>query len=86
MTTQALDCERSLTFLCKVTARETQAPSGERILREKADCKQSAQALTPMILKLKIKQGNKFGTLKKPMFSLFEVIFLISNGIIKQNI
>ena len=42
----ALDCEQSLIFLCKVTARETQTPSGERILREKADCKQSTQALT----------------------------------------
>ena len=30
--------------------------------------------LTPMILKLMIKQGNKFGTLKKPMLSLFDVI------------
>ena len=34
----------------------------------------TAQALTLMILKLKIKQGNKFGTLKKTMFSLFDVI------------
>ena len=46
MTTQALDCEQSLIFLCKVTERETLAPSAERILREKADCKQSTQALT----------------------------------------
>ena len=30
--------------------------------------------LTPMILKLMIKQGNKFGTLKKPMLSLFDLI------------
>ena len=31
-------------------------------------------------------QGTKFGTLKKPIFSLFDVIIFLFNGIIKQNI
>jgi len=31
-------------------------------------------------------QGTKFGTLKKPMFSLFDVIMFGFNGKIKQNI
>ena len=73
MTTQAVDCEQSLIFLCKVTARKTYARERRKDLREKADCRQSAH-LTPMILKLRIKQGNKFGTLKKAMFRLFDVI------------
>ena len=34
---------------------------------------------------LKINQGTKFGTLKKSMFSLFDVIIFLFNGIIKQN-
>ena len=36
-----------------------------------------------MIQALKINQGTKFGTLKTPMFSLFDVIILI---ILIQNI
>ena len=32
------------------------------------------QALTPRTLTLKSNQGTKSGTLKKPMFSLFDVI------------
>ena len=32
------------------------------------------QGWTPKILTLSINQGTKFGTLKKPMFSLFDVI------------
>ena len=67
VTTQALDCEQSLIFLCKVTARKTQARERRENLREQADCKQSTH-LTPMTLR--IKQGYKFGTPKKPMFSL----------------
>ena len=51
----------------------TKNPRKGKDLREKADCRQSAH-LTPMILKLRIKQGNKFGTLKKAMFRLFDVI------------
>ena len=39
-----------------------------------------------MIQALKINQGTKFGTLKKPIFSLFDVIFVWFNGKIKQNI
>ena len=39
-----------------------------------------------MIQALKINQGTKFGALKKPMFSLFDVIIFLFNGIIKQNI
>ena len=35
---------------------------------------------------LKINQGPKFGTLKKPMFSLFDVIIFWFNEKIKQNI
>ena len=31
-------------------------------------------------------QGTKFETLKKPIFSLFDVIIFLFNGIIKQNI
>ena len=73
VTTQALDCEQSLIFLCKVTAPKTHARERRKDLREKADCRQSTN-LTPMILKLRIKQGKKFGTLKKPMFRLFDVI------------
>ena len=44
------------------------------------------QSLTPRILTLKINQGTKFGTLKKPMFSFFNVIIILFNGKIKQNI
>jgi len=44
------------------------------------------QAQTPRILTLKIKQGTKSGTLKKPMFSLFDVIVFLFNGMTKQNI
>ena len=43
-------------------------------------------ALTPRILTLKINQGTKFGTLKKPIFSLFDMIIFWFNGMIKQNI
>ena len=40
-----------------------------------------------MIQALKINQGTKFGTFKKPKFSLFDVIiFLFKYGKIKQNI
>ena len=46
------------------------------------------QALTSRILTLKINQGTKFGTLKKPIFSLFDVVIYLFifwlNGIIKQ--
>ena len=35
---------------------------------------------------LKINQGTKFGTLKKPMFSLFDEIIFWFNEKIKQNI
>ena len=38
------------------------------------------------ILILTINQATKFGTLKKPLFSLFDVINFLYNGIIKQNI
>ena len=31
-------------------------------------------------------EGTKFGTLKKPMFSLFDVIIFLFNGKIKQTI
>ena len=61
------------TRLQKVTARKTHARERRKDLREKADCRQSTH-LTPMILKLRIKRGNKFGTLKKPIFRLFDVI------------
>ena len=44
------------------------------------------QALTPRILTLKISQGTKFGTLKRPKFSLFDVTIFWFNGIMKQNI
>ena len=43
-------------------------------------------ALMPRILTLKINQGTKFGTLRKPMLSYFDVIIFWLNGIIKQNI
>ena len=46
------------------------------------------QALTSRILTLKINQGTKFGTLKKPIFSLFDVVIYLFifwlNGIMKQ--
>ena len=35
---------------------------------------------------MKINQGTKFGTLKKPMFSFFDVIIFLFNGKIEQNI
>ena len=35
---------------------------------------------------MKINQGIKFRTLKKPMFSFFDVIFFLFNGKIEQNI
>ena len=39
------------------------------------------------ILTLTTNQATKFGTLKRPVFSLFDVIiFFFNNGIIKQNI
>ena len=44
------------------------------------------QAHTPRILTLKINQGTKSGTLKKPMFSLFDVIIFLFDGMKKQNI
>ena len=44
------------------------------------------QAPVPRILALKIYQITKFGTLKKPLFCLFDVINFRFNGIIKQNI
>ena len=39
-----------------------------------------------MIQALKINQGTKFGTLKKPMFSLFYMIIIWFNGIMIHNI
>ena len=44
--------------------------------------------LFSLILKLtlKINQGTKFGTLKKPSFSLLDVIIFRFTGLIKQNI
>ena len=33
-----------------------------------------------------LKTKTKFGTLKKPMFSLLDVIIFQFNGIIKQNV
>ena len=42
------------------------------------------QALTPRIPTLKINQGTKFGTLKKPMFSLFYLVIFLFNGKMKQ--
>ena len=44
------------------------------------------QARTPRILTLKINQITKFGTLKKPMIWLFDVINFRFIGIIKQNV
>ena len=40
--------------------------------------------LTPRILTLKINWGTKFGTLKKLMLALFDVITFLFNGVIKQ--
>ena len=45
-----------------------------------------SKTISVIIQALKINQGTKFGTLKKPMFSLFDVIIFLFNGIIKQNI
>ena len=42
------------------------------------------QALTPRTLTLKSNQGTKSGTLKKPMFSLLDVIISFFHGKIKQ--
>ena len=42
------------------------------------------QALTPRIPTLKINQGTKFGTLKKPMFSLSYLVIFLFNGKMKQ--
>ena len=42
------------------------------------------QALMQRILTLKFNQGNKFGTLRKPMFSLFDVIIFWFNGTINK--
>lgn len=48
----------------------------------------TSQALTPRILTSKINKINKFGTHKKPIFSLFDliIIFVIINWIVKENI
>ena len=50
----------------------------------KCDVIQQNWSLT--IQALKINQGTKFGTLKKPMFSLIDVIIFLFNEKIKQNI
>ena len=39
----------------------------------------SKSGLAPKILTLKINQGTKFGTLKMPMFILFDVVILFFN-------
>ena len=53
-------------------------------LSVKLKCSEIQQNWSVTIQALKINQGTKFGTLKKPMFSLFDVIIFWFNGKIKQ--
>ena len=56
------------------------------LLLVKLKCNEIRQNWSVMIQALKINQGTKFGTVKTPMFSIFDVTIFWFNRKIKQNI